>query len=242
MSRFLKQFSWRFLLVRILVNAIALAVTAAILPKVYFVNKSIWNLLFMAVTLGILNALVKPILQALTLHFIVATYGLVIVLVNAVMLLLLSLLFPERFAVDSLLGALVGGLVLGLLSSFLESLLGLTMPIVSDEPPELRRQLEEQARHIGLSVGKDEQAPSAVRGPHTKTLATEMIQIAPGPPTTAETTTTASGSIERPSSGQDQQAPAEQDNATLSDPASTSPGNPDRGPASESQGPKEDQA
>ena len=142
MSRFLKQFNWRFLLVRILVNSIALVVTAAIVPRVYFVDKTIWNLLFMALMLGVLNALVKPILQALTLHFIVATYGLVIVFVNAVMLLLLSLLFPERFAVDSLLWVLAGGLVLGLLSSFLEGLLGLTMPIVSDEPPELRQQLE----------------------------------------------------------------------------------------------------
>jgi hypothetical protein len=62
-SKFLKQFNWRFLLVRILVNAIALAVSAAIVPKVYFVDKSIWNWLLMAIMLGVLNALLKPILQ-----------------------------------------------------------------------------------------------------------------------------------------------------------------------------------
>jgi putative membrane protein len=161
MSRFLKQFNWRFLLVRILANALALAVTATVLPKIYFVNKSIWNLLFMAITLGVLNAFVKPLLQALTLHFIVATYGLVIVLVNTVILLLLSLLFPERFAVDSLLWALVGGLVLGLLGSFLESLLGLTMPIVSDESLDLRRQLERQAARPRLLIARDQIATPA---------------------------------------------------------------------------------
>ena len=160
MNRFLKQFNWRFLLVRILVNAIALAVTAAVLPKVYFVDKSIWNWLFMALMLGVLNALLKPILQAVTLQFIFVTYGLVIVLVNALLLWSLSLLFPARFAVESLLWLSVGGLVLGLFSSFLESLLGLTMPIVPDEAPELRRRVEEQARHVSwLATGSSRAVP-----------------------------------------------------------------------------------
>ena len=145
---FPRQFNWRFLLVRILVNALALAITSAILPKIYFVDTSIGNWLLMAFMLGVLNALLKPVLQFLTLQFIFVTYGLVVVLVNALLLWLLSLLFPNRFAVDSLLWVLVGGLVLGLLSSFLESLLGLTMPIVPDEPPELRLQVEEKARQV----------------------------------------------------------------------------------------------
>jgi putative membrane protein len=158
--RLLQQFNWRFLLVRILVNAIALAVTAAVTPKIYFVDKSVWNWLLMALMLGILNALLKPLLQFLTLQFIFVTYGLVIVFVNTLILLLLSFLFPNRFAVDNLLWALVGGLVLGLLSSFLESLLGLTMPIVSDEPPDLRHQLEEQARQVDwLAAARSEAVP-----------------------------------------------------------------------------------
>jgi putative membrane protein len=148
LNRLLKQFNWRFLLVRILVNAIALAITAAIVPKIYFVDKSIWSWLLMAITLGVLNALVKPVLQTLTLQFIFVTFGLVVVLMNALILLLLSALFPARFAVDNVLWALVGGLVLGLLSSFLESLLGLTLPIISDEAAELPGRVEEQARRV----------------------------------------------------------------------------------------------
>ena len=157
MGRLLKQFNWRFLLVRIVVNALALAVTAAVTPKIYFVDKSVWSWLLIAVMLGILNALLKPILQFLTLQFIFVTYGLVIVLVNTLILLLLSFLFPARFAVDNLLWALVGGLVLGLFSSFLESLLGLTMPIVPEEATELRQQLEEEARHVSwLAAARSE--------------------------------------------------------------------------------------
>ena len=159
MNRILRQFNWRFLLVRIVVNALALAVTAAVTPKIYFVDKSVWSWLLIAVMLGILNALLKPILQFLTLQFIFVTYGLVVVLVNTLILLLLSFLFPARFAVDNLWWALLGGLVLGLLSSFLESLLGLTMPIVPDEPPELRRRLEDEARHVDwLAAARHEAA------------------------------------------------------------------------------------
>jgi putative membrane protein len=148
MNRILKQFNWRFLLVRLLVNALAVAITAAVTPRIYFVDKSIWSWLLITVMLGVLNALLKPVLQFLTLQFIFVTYGLVIVLVNTLLLLLLSYLFPERFAVDNLLWALVGGLVLGLVSSFLESLLGLTVPIVPEEEAALRRRLAEQARPI----------------------------------------------------------------------------------------------
>jgi putative membrane protein len=145
LDRFFGQFNWRFLLVRIVVNALALASTAAVLPKIYFVDKSVWNWLLMALMLGVLNALLKPVLQFLTLQFIFVTYGLVIVAVNSLLLWLLSFLFPNRFAVDSILWLLVGGLVLGLVSSFLESLFGLTIPIVPDEPPTLRHQIEDQA-------------------------------------------------------------------------------------------------
>ncbi|MEJ2711437.1 MAG: phage holin family protein [Anaerolineales bacterium] len=87
---FPRQFNWRFLLVRILVNALALAITSAILPKIYFVDTSIGNWLLMAFMLGVLNALLKPVLQFLTLQFIFVTYGLVVVLVNALLLWLLS--------------------------------------------------------------------------------------------------------------------------------------------------------
>jgi putative membrane protein len=169
-NHFIKQFNWRFLLVRILVNALALAVTAAVTPKIYFVDKTISNWVLMALMLGVLNALLKPVLQFLTLQFIFVTYGLVIVLVNALLLLLLSFLFPARFAVDNLLWALVGGLVLGLVGSFLESLLGLTMPIVDDEVPELRRHVEEQARQVDWLAGAGNEAEPEEQAPATEPL------------------------------------------------------------------------
>lgn len=192
-NRFLKQFNWRFLLVRILVNALALAFTAAVTPKIYFVDKTVSNWVLMALMLGVLNALLKPVLQFLTLQFIFVTYGLVIVLVNALLLLLLSFLFPARFAVDNVLWALVGGLVLGLVGSFLESLLGLTMPIVDDEPAELRRHVEEQARQVGWlpaagnEAGPEDQALVAEPpGPEAKAPGPGVATMAGAGPAVAE--------------------------------------------------------
>ena len=134
----LKQFNWRALLVRILINAVLLAVVALLLPNIYFVEVTVWNMLFMSIALGILNAIIKPILQFLTLSFIFTTYGLVVVLINAVILWFLSFLFPDRFAVHSILAALIGGALIGILGSFFESLFGLSPPIVPDEQNESR--------------------------------------------------------------------------------------------------------
>ena len=179
MNRILKQLNWRFLLVRFLVNAVAVAITAAVTPKIYFVDKSIWSWLLITLMLGILNALLKPILQFLTLQFIFVTYGLVIVLVNTLLLLSLSFLFSERFAVDNLLWALVGGLVLGLVSSFLESLLGLTVPIVPDEEAALRRRLAEQARPIEWRAAVRREAVPEERIPAMESPAPEADSAGP---------------------------------------------------------------
>lgn len=122
-------FRWKILLLRIPVNAVALLVTAILMPNIYFVQKTLWAVLLLAVILGVINAIIKPIVQVLTLPFLFASYGLVIVLVNALILLLVSWLFPSLFGVTRLFWALVGGVVFGICSSFLENLLGLMPPI-----------------------------------------------------------------------------------------------------------------
>ena len=171
----IKQFNWRFLLVRILVNAVALVIIAFIVPTIDFVDKSIGNILLMAAMLGVLNAVVKPIIQFLTYPLIFATFGLITALTNALILMSLSWLFPNRFAVDNVLWALLGGLILGLLSSFLESLFGLSMPVVSDEPPEIRARLEEQAAHTDWFLTVGSEAAS------TETPATLAVENGPDP-------------------------------------------------------------
>lgn len=145
LSLWRKQFSWRMLLVRVAVNALALLFTVAVLPHIYFIDRSVVTWLLLAVALGVLNAVIKPIIQFLTLRFIFATYGLVLALINGVMLVLLELLFPAHFAIEGLIfWPLVGGAVLGIVSAVLENLLGLSPPIVSEKYPEVRRRIREK--------------------------------------------------------------------------------------------------
>jgi putative membrane protein len=140
-----RQFNWRMLLMRILINALALIITAGLVPNIYFIDRTVTTWLLLAIFLGILNAFVKPIIQFLTLRFIFATYGLVVVLINGILLLLLEFLFPTRFYVEGIfLWPLVGGAVIGIVSAFLESLLGLSPPIVSEKYPEVRQRIKDR--------------------------------------------------------------------------------------------------
>ena len=86
----------------------ALLLAVALLPSIYFVDRSLVTLLLMAFALGLLNAFVKPIIQVLTLRFIFASYGLIVVLINTLMMYLLAFFFPERFAVDKFIWASFG--------------------------------------------------------------------------------------------------------------------------------------
>ena len=139
---FIKQFHWKILLIRILANGCALVFTAMIIPDIYFVTRTFLAIVLVSIGLGILNAIVKPIVLLLTGQFIFATFGLLVILVNALILYLLDWLFPNIFVVNNFFWALVGGAVLGLVSNTLENLLGLTPPIVPEADVELRKRIE----------------------------------------------------------------------------------------------------
>lgn len=155
---FLKQFHWKIFLIRILVNAAALSLTVVIIPDIYFIAPTFLSIMLIAVGLGILNAIVKPIILLLTGQFIFVTFGLLVVLVNALILYLLERLFPNSFMVNNFFWALVGGAVLGMVSNALENLLGLTPPIVPDENLELRKRIEskQQASLVSLVTSPPE--------------------------------------------------------------------------------------
>lgn len=136
-----KQFNPRFLLIRILINAVVLFVVALVTP-IYVVDRTGLDWLFLALMLGVLNAVLRPVLQFLTLSLVFVTYGVVVILINAFLLWMLAYLFPQRLEVPSFFWAFVGGAIMGMLSSFLESLLGLNTPIVPESEAELRQRLE----------------------------------------------------------------------------------------------------
>jgi len=163
-----RHFAWRLLLLRFFVNAMSLALTAIIVPHIFFAgNYRILTWLLVSAAFGLLNAFIKPLVQVVMLPFMFVSYGLVVVLINAIMLWILDVLFPTRFIVDHLLWALLGGIVFGLLSGFLENLLGLTPPIFEGKPEAL---VEEIQRHKRGLV--ETQLLAATAGPETPEIAT----------------------------------------------------------------------
>jgi len=163
-----RHFAWRLLLLRFLVNAVSLALTAIIVPHIYFAgNYRILTWLLVSAAFGLLNAFIKPLVQVVMLPFMFVSYGLVVVLINAIMLWILDVIFPTRFIVDHLLWALLGGIVFGLLSGFLENLLGLTPPIFEGKPEAL---VEEIQRHKRGLV--ETQLMAATAAPETPEIAT----------------------------------------------------------------------
>lgn len=108
------------LLVRWVISAIAIILTAYLLPGIHVA--SFVTALVIALVLGILNTLVKPLLFLLTLPITLVTLGLFALVLNAFMILLVSSIVPG-FSVDGFLWALLFSIVLSIVTSILDTFL-----------------------------------------------------------------------------------------------------------------------
>lgn len=77
----------------ILINSVAIAITAVFLPSISYDNK-ITTLIFTATVLGIANTFIKPILSLILLPINVITLGLVGWFMNTILLFIVTLLVP----------------------------------------------------------------------------------------------------------------------------------------------------
>jgi putative membrane protein len=105
-------------LIHWLVIALALWVTAYILPGVSF--ESTTALAVAAIVLGLINAVLRPILTILTLPITIITLGLFYLLVNGFTFLLASKVVPG-FGVSSFWWAVLGAVLVSIVSAFVGS-------------------------------------------------------------------------------------------------------------------------
>lgn len=108
------------LLLRILLSAVAVVILAKILPGVGV--DSYTTAILVAIVLGLLNFIVKPILVILTLPVTILTLGLFLLIINAVIILLANNLVGG-FQVDNIWWALLFSLLLSFLQSIFYSFL-----------------------------------------------------------------------------------------------------------------------
>jgi putative membrane protein len=109
------------LVIRWLVSAAALYLTSLVVKGVEV--HSVGALLFAAATIGILNAVVRPLLLLLTLPLNLLTLGLFTLVINAAMLKLASDVV-RGFEVHGFWSALGGWLFLSLFTFFINLLIG----------------------------------------------------------------------------------------------------------------------
>ena len=99
---------------------IALLVAAYLLSGITVTG--VWAGFFAAVVLGFVNGFIKPIFTILTIPFTVLTFGLFLLVINAIMLSLTSVLVPG-FAINGFFSALMGSLIVSIVAGFLDNLL-----------------------------------------------------------------------------------------------------------------------
>jgi putative membrane protein len=106
---------------RLLISALGLWLASSIVPGVYVAG--VGTLLVAALLLGVVNAVVRPILFILTLPITVLTLGLFLLVINAGMLGLVALLLPG-FTVTGFFPALGGSIVVSAVSWFASWFIG----------------------------------------------------------------------------------------------------------------------
>jgi putative membrane protein len=112
------------LVIRLVVNAIALLLVAYLIPGVHVVG-GFGAALLAALVLGIVNAVLKPILVLLSLPLEVLTLGLFTLVINAALMYLVAKL-GVGLSVDNFGAAFLGALVLSIVSFVLSSFIAAT--------------------------------------------------------------------------------------------------------------------
>jgi putative membrane protein len=105
-------------LIHWLLSTLALLITAYIVPGIEV--ESLWAALVTVVVLGVINAVIKPLLLLITLPINILTLGLFTFVINGLLLMLASAIVPG-FAVIGWLPAIIGAIVMTLVSAVLNS-------------------------------------------------------------------------------------------------------------------------
>jgi putative membrane protein len=111
------------LILRILINAVAIWLTALLIPTIELTS-SLWGILLVAIIFGLVNALIRPIVKFFSLPITCLTLGLFTLVINTAMLLLTAFLAGGLLSIqgglfEKLLWAFLASIVVSLVSALL---------------------------------------------------------------------------------------------------------------------------
>lgn len=105
------------LFVKWIVNAAAIYFAAWLITGIQVAD--FWAALWVSLVIGLINAFIKPILTLVSLPLIMVTFGLFLLVINAVVLMFASELV-ENFTIDGFWPALWGSLIISFVSYILD--------------------------------------------------------------------------------------------------------------------------
>lgn len=109
------------LLIRWFINAVAIGITARIMPGIGL-DGDLTVLIIAALIFGLINAFLRPILTLLTCPLVLLTLGLFTLVINTFLLLLTARIVPG-FSVEGFWAAFWASLVISLISGLLSLLI-----------------------------------------------------------------------------------------------------------------------
>jgi putative membrane protein len=112
-----------FFIFRLLIHMVAILIISYLLPGVIRVD-GVWAALVAAFILGIVNAVIRPILIFFTLPITILTLGLFLLVINGLMLWLVSAVV-KGFQVNGFWGAVLGSILISIVSWVLSRVLPL---------------------------------------------------------------------------------------------------------------------
>ncbi len=126
--------NWRLWLVRVVTNGLAVVITVAVLPGLGFDGYYLGFFVLTGLIFGLLNAFIKPLIQFFALRYLVVSYGLIVVIINALMLYLLALILGGEITFRGFFALLAGGFVVGTLGLVFDTVAGANPPILDRQP------------------------------------------------------------------------------------------------------------
>lgn len=108
------------LIIKLFLNAIAVVLTAYILPGVYL--QDFWYALFLAALLSLLNVSIKPVLIFLTIPATIVSLGLFLLVINAIIVEIAAWILKPGFSVATFWQALFFSILLSIINSIFERL------------------------------------------------------------------------------------------------------------------------
>ncbi len=108
-------------IIQLCISSLAVMVTAWLLPGVEIENGNFVTAVIVAAVLAFLNAVVKPLMILLTIPVTLVSFGLFLIVINAVIILLADAIVDD-FRVDGFWNALLFAVILWAVTALFESI------------------------------------------------------------------------------------------------------------------------